>query len=215
MAYYPVNLDLRGRRCLVAGGGEVACRKVDALLEFQAKVVLISPEIVPPLKQLVEQGVIEYIKGKYHPACLDDAFLVFAATGDKETNRRIAEDAEKKGVPVNVADAPELCTFTVPAVVHRGDLTISISTGGKSPALSRSVRKELEEKYGDEMRQLTRFLGEVREYLISRISDAETRKKILSCLGETRTAEFYRRGEGKMLEEAVWCYIKEMESSEE
>lgn len=214
MAYYPINLDIEGRRCLVVGGGKVAHRKASILLSFGASVVVASPEINSPLSELVHRGEIQHLSEEYNSSHLEGVFLVYGATGDEATNRRVAREAQERGILVNIVDAPELCTFIVPSVVRRGDLTISISTGGNSPALARSLREKLEEQYGSELQELTRFLGEIRRQVFARFPDPEQRKRILSCLGDIRAADFYRRGEGEFLEEAVWAYLKELDTKE-
>jgi len=212
LAFYPASLDLKGQICLVAGGGKVAYRKVSMLLGFQASVVVVAPEVIDPLYWLAEQGEVKFIRDVYRPEYLDKVFLVFGATGNAGTNRQIAREAGERGSLVNIADSPELCTFMVPSVVNRGDLTISISTGGKSPALARSLREKMENEYGRELEELTRFLGAVRHYLISNWEDAKKRKEVLNCLGDIRAAGFYQSGDREMFEKAVWDYIKEWES---
>lgn len=158
MAYYPASLNIKGMRCLVVGGGKVAYRKATSLLSFHARVEVVAPEIISPLQDMVQQRKVKHIQEEYRSSHLDGVFLVFGATGDEETNRRIAKDAQKRNLMVNIVDAPGLCAFIVPAVLRRGDLTVSISTGGNSPALARSLREKMEEEYGPELKELTRFL---------------------------------------------------------
>lgn len=142
--YYPVFLNLKGRRVIVVGGGEVAERKVLPLLEAGARVTAIAPEVTPGLASLAHDGALELQVRPYERGDLAGADLALAATSDPQTNLAVAEEALARRIWVNVVDTPMLCSFIVPAVVRRGDLSLAISTGGKSPALARRLREELE-----------------------------------------------------------------------
>ncbi|MBF0121840.1 MAG: bifunctional precorrin-2 dehydrogenase/sirohydrochlorin ferrochelatase [Candidatus Omnitrophica bacterium] len=143
-AYYPINVDLEGRKCLVVGGGDVAERKVQTLLSFGATVTLVSPEITPKISALVKAKKIFYIKRGYQKKDLKDVFLVIAATDVPEVNAQVARHAESRNLLLNVVDVPKLCNFIVPSVVRRGPLTIGISTGGQSPMFAQMWRKKCE-----------------------------------------------------------------------
>ena len=143
-SYYPVYLSLEGKKCVVVGGGEVAWRKVETLLAAGTKVCLVSPEITPGIDELVKAGKLVHIRREYRTGDLEGAFLVIGATDNEDINRQVACDAEKTGILVNIVDVPKLCNFIVPSKVERGDLIISISTGGTSPALAKKIRKQLE-----------------------------------------------------------------------
>ena len=175
MAHYPISLNLKDRRCLVVGGGSVAERKVETLLEFGAEVTIIAPDLTPALSDLVSRRLIQHLASSYQsdpsdPTCLprsigdpSDWALVFAATDDREVNKRVFADCQSRGILVNVVDDPELCNFFVPAIVRRDDLIISISTSGKSPAMARWLREKLEKEYGPEYGQLADILGQLRD----------------------------------------------------
>jgi len=168
MPHYPINVNLAHRRCLVVGGGPVAERKVEALLEFGAEVTVIAPELTPSLSQLASGDLVRHIAASYPSdqsdvSDLSDYALVFAATDDREVNKRVFADCRDRGILVNVVDDPELCTFFVPAIVRRDDLIISISTSGKSPAMARRLRERLEKEYGPEYSQLADILGQLRD----------------------------------------------------
>jgi precorrin-2 dehydrogenase/sirohydrochlorin ferrochelatase len=141
---YPITLRLDGRRCVVVGGGSVAARKVNALVGTGADVVVVAQEVVPHLQMLADQGRLLVERRRFEPGDLDGAFLAFAATDDPKVNRAVASAARERGVPVNVADDPAGCDFTVPAVVRRGDVMVAISTGGRSPAFARHLRTDLD-----------------------------------------------------------------------
>jgi siroheme synthase (precorrin-2 oxidase/ferrochelatase) len=150
-SYYPIFLDLKGRRCVVVGGGSVAERKTGMLLEHHASVTVISPTLCQGLQHLAEQGAIQTIIRNYQAGDLEEAFLVIAATDDPCINTAIADQRGKQR-----------------ALVRRGDITIAISTAGKSPALARKIRAELENSFGVEYATLVRLVNEVRSELKSR-----------------------------------------------
>jgi precorrin-2 dehydrogenase/sirohydrochlorin ferrochelatase len=167
MNLFPVNLDIRTRKAVIVGGGEVAERKCRSLMEAEAAVTVIAPTVTPGLEALIGEGKISVFLRPYLPGDGADAHLVFAATSNRIVNRTVAQEATRLGIPVCVADAPEEGTFTSPSVVRRGDLLITISTGGKSPALARRIRQELESHYGPEYADLVDVLGELREKLLT------------------------------------------------
>lgn len=169
MSVYPVNLRLAGRECLVVGGGAVAERKAGALVAAGARVTVLSPALTPRLAALAAAGGILHKPSCWRPGAIEKYFIVICATDDSTVNRDAAAEARRGGALVNVADAPELCDFTVPSRVVRGDLVITISTGGGSPALARLLRQEIEERYGPEygacLALLARLRGDVRDHL--------------------------------------------------
>ena len=150
MRYLPVNLDIAGRRVLVVGGGQVATRKVKTLRACGALVTVVSPAFAPGLTRM--KGITR-IKRGYRKTDLRGVTLVVSAAGPQDVNRRAWEHACAAGIPINVVDQPDLCTFTVPAVLTRGDLVITISTGGGSPALSGRIREILTATIGPEDRK--------------------------------------------------------------
>lgn len=161
---------------MVVGGGSVAWRKVCSLKDAGAKVTVVSPEFCPELEK--ETG-IERIKQKYDTKFLKEAMLVVASTDDGEVNKKIYYDAVERGILVNVVDRPEFCSFIVPSSVMRGDLCISISTGGASPALSRNIRELLEKQFGDEYGEFTKLLSEMRRKILSEVKEESIRRDIL------------------------------------
>lgn len=163
--YYPIFLNIRGKRCVVVGGGLVALRKVKALIDHGAKVEVISPELCPELSQMAQNGTIRLQRRSYDSGDLEGAVIAIAATDDGETNNKVAEEARAKGVLINVVDDLEHSDFIVPAQFHRGDITIAVSTAGRSPALARKIRTKLEKDFGVEYALLVRLIGEVRSEL--------------------------------------------------
>jgi len=150
MTLYPMNLNLDRRQCLVLGGGPVAERKACALAAAGARVTVCSPRLTAGLAQLAASGQVIHLDASYTPGAIGIFFIVICATDDAIVNRQAAQEARRQGALVNVVDAPELCDFTVPAQISRGELLITVSTGGKSPALARRLREELEQHYGPE-----------------------------------------------------------------
>ena len=143
-AYYPVFLDVRDRRCVVIGGGELGEEKAVRLLDYGAKVIVISAEVTKGTQALVDDGRLTWIRRSYRRGDLEDAFIAIVAdTSNRRVNRSVYDEAGARNVPLNVIDIPNLCTWIAPAVVRRGDVVVAASTGGASPALARRFREEL------------------------------------------------------------------------
>ena len=142
--YYPVYLNLRGRRCVIVGGGTVAEGKIARLLDSGAEICVISPDATPGIRQFVADGAVRWEERTYRQGDLDGAFIAIAATNIREVNRRIFEEAEERGVMLNAVDDPPNCSFIAPSIVQRGPVTLAISTGGVSPALARKLRESLQ-----------------------------------------------------------------------
>lgn len=180
--YYPVMLDIENKNAVVIGGGEVAYRKVINLLDYGAKVLVVSEVVSKEIKSLIEEKKITYVNRNYLSDDLNNAYIVYAATDDNKVNQQIYQDAHNKNILINVVDVPVLCDFIVPATVSRGDLTISISTNGKSPLLSSKIRKELEETFGTHYETFLNIMGELREKISSEISDPKKRRTLYEAL---------------------------------
>jgi len=193
MAYYPILMDLEGKRVLVVGGGGVAERKVRTLLEFGARVDVVSLDLSPALRDLSEGGRVQWAGREFEPSHLKGATLVIAATDDAEANRRVSAACRKQGIPVNAVDQPADCTFIVPAVVRRGDLLLAVSTSGRSPALARSVREELETRFGPEYADFLALMGSVREEVLARGRDQKTNQAVFESLVQSNLLDAVRR----------------------
>jgi len=179
---YPVNLNVEGRPVLVVGGGAVASRKVLGLLEAGAEVTVVAPAFEPALEKLEARGHISLRRRSFDGDDLDGVFLAFAATDEKSVNESVSSGAARRGIPVNVADRPQLCTFTLPAVVRRGGLTIAIATDGDCPAFAGTLREELESRFGTEYGPALEFLGRLRRMLIKAEWESERIKTAVSAL---------------------------------
>ncbi len=180
-SYYPAFLNLKGKKCIVIGGGKVAERKAASLLRSGAELTVISPELTARLKKEKAKKRINHVARKYQKGDLKNAFLVIAATASHEINKRASVDAPAL---INVVDTPGLCNFIVPSVVRRGPLTIAISTSGVSPAIAKKIRKELEKLYGSRVTKHLNALKKMRTKVLSEVNDKEKRERLLKKLAE-------------------------------
>ncbi len=182
MKYYPVNLDIKNRACLVIGGGRVGTRKVKTLVDCSAAVTVVSPEISPQLEKMASDGIVTLEKRAYRDGDLEGKFLVIGATDDEVLNRRIHAAADALNTLCNIADRPEICNFILPAIVHRGDLVLAVSTSGKSPAYAKKMRKDLENQFGEEYEPFLRLMGAIRQRLLSEAHAPEAHKPLFEKL---------------------------------
>jgi precorrin-2 dehydrogenase/sirohydrochlorin ferrochelatase len=182
MKYYPVNLDMTNKRCVVVGGGDIAERKVERLLECGAQVTVVSKSLTPVLKARKKTGQMDHIDRDYEDQALDGAFMVIGATDRNYVNERISKDAMARGLLVNIVDDPDRCNFILPSLVQQGDLSIAISTGGKSPALAKKLRKELEKQYGPEYQTLLVIMGILRKRILAGDQRAADNKAVFEDL---------------------------------
>ena len=183
-AYYMACLDLRGRRCVVVGGGSVGAEKADGLLACDADVTVVSPELHDDLRALD----VTWRRGRYRRADLRDAFLVIAATSDRAVNERVHRDAEARGMLCNVADVPDLCNFILPAVHREGPIAVAVSTGGASPALAKRIRDDVAAIVTPEHAELARRLRELRPWAKDRYPTYAERRDFFEALVEEALA---------------------------
>jgi precorrin-2 dehydrogenase len=165
MGYYPIFLEMKDRRCVVVGGGAVAERKVEGLVAVGANVTVISPVITDGLRYLLTQGAIRHVAREYQASDRAGYDLVFVATDNSEINAAVFSEARSLRIWVNSADDPDHCDFILPAVIRRGDLTVAVSTGGASPAVTRAIREELDEYFTADYARFIQIAGEVRREL--------------------------------------------------
>jgi precorrin-2 dehydrogenase/sirohydrochlorin ferrochelatase len=203
---YPMLVDLTGKRCLVVGGGGVAERKVTLLIECGADVEVVSPATTSRLAVLAAAGAVRVRRRRVRASDLAGAFLVVVATDDRGVNRQVAERVRGVGGLVNVADDPEACTFLVPSVLRRGDLTIAISTGGGSPALAKKLRQRLEQTVGPEYEAYLSALRLLRERARQAIPNPEARQAVFRRAVESDLFERAARGDA----DAVAACIQEL-----
>lgn len=194
MRYYPVYLDLKGWDVTVIGGGKVAERKVRTLILSEARVTVISPDLTAGLKKLVEAGKVRYIKRRYRKGDLDHAMMILVATDDRSANEEIASSIKGANALINIADIPDKSSFILPSIIERGDLLISISTSGKSPAFAKQIRRELEKTFGREYKLFTDILGHVRKRLLEDIPSEKRRRSIFQRLVKSDILKLLKNG---------------------
>jgi len=174
--FYPLFIELRNRPVLVVGGGPIAERKVDSLLQAEAAVTLVAPDLTAHLKQLAAAGSIRTERRKFEEADLENVLLVISATDDVETQERVAALARAHGILINTVDQPRLCDFIVPAVVRHGDVIAAISTSGKSPALAAALKSKIESVVTKDAGRAASILGAIRNEVHARFTDPARRK---------------------------------------
>lgn len=192
MRYYPINLDVKDRPCLVVGGGGVGERKVRTLLDCGARITVVTPQATEYLEGLVSKGEIELETRGYQRDDLEGKFLVIGATDNEALNQTISKDAGERGMLCNIADRPEVCNFVLPAIVRQGDLLIAISTSNKSPAVARRTRKILEKEFGPEYAVLINLMGAIRQKLLAQSKSPEAHKLMFERLLDEGLLEMIR-----------------------
>jgi len=188
-SYYPVYLNLTGKAAVVIGGGSVAERKIRSLLNARADVKVISPHLTKWLEREKVKGSFKHICRFYKKGDLSRAFLVVAATDSKGINEQVSREAP---CLVNVVDKPDMCNFIVPSLVQRGHLQFAVSTSGMSPALSRSIRKELEKSYGREFSDYVKLLKLIRKEALHKIKDKKKRTAFLKSVASEKIIKLLR-----------------------
>lgn len=176
MEALPIFMKLRGRRCVVIGGGEVAARKVTMLLKAEADIHVVAPQLHEELAELAAEGVIHHQSAVFAPEQLNGACIVIAATDDADINRQVSDEAQLRGIPVNVVDAPALCTFTMPSIVDRSPVIIAVSSSGAAPVLARMIRSRLETLIPATYGRLAELAAEFREAVKQRFSTTQERR---------------------------------------
>ncbi len=193
--YYPIFLRIEQKLCLVIGGGKVAERKVQTLLESGAKVRVIAPEVTPSIEKWAEEGKIELLKRPYQPGDLEGAWLVIAATNNPEVQEQVFAEAEERRIFCNVVDQPRYCSFIVPSVVKRGRLQLAISTSGASPAVARRLREQLEETFGPEYEEFLELMARWRRIILERGLEEREKREIFEHLALAPIPQWIRRGD--------------------
>jgi precorrin-2 dehydrogenase/sirohydrochlorin ferrochelatase len=195
--FYIACLKLKGRRCLVVGGGDIGLEKVEGLLACNADVTLLAPIAHPELEDLAREGSIQWEKREYGGLeDLEGAFMVIAATDDSEVNIGVFDDAEKRAMLVNVVDVPPLCNFILPAIVRTGPLAIAISTAGASPALAKRMKRQVSELFGEEYARLAVILNDARGWAKGTLPTYQDRKEFFEGIvnGDPDPIELLRDG---------------------
>ena len=161
--YYPVYLDIENRDVVVIGGGNVCARKVETMMKYGARVTVVSPEFTDEILQWASDGCITLKRKRYDHSDLQAANIVIASTDDQSVNEQIAADCRARRIPVNVVDVTPLCEFIIPAIVEKGSVQIAVSTGGKSPALARTLKEDLNRMIGPEYAEVNDLMATLRD----------------------------------------------------
>ena len=195
MPYFPIFLDLSDHNVIVIGGGEVAERKIKNLMAYGCEIYIVSPRLTPHLRQLVAKGKAHHLSDEsLLDTLLDDALMVIAATDDAKVNTQTASRAKEHGILVNVVDKPEECTFIMPSIVKRGDLQIAISTAGKSPALAKKIRKQMDGMFGPEYCLFLELLGLLRGKILAQGRASSKNEIIFRQLVDSNLLELIKKG---------------------
>lgn len=161
--YYPIYLDIENRDVVIIGGGNVCARKAETMMKYGARVTVVSPELTDEIEGWAREGCLALRRKTYDATDLDGANIVIASTDDQTVNEQIAADCRARRIPVNVVDVTPLCEFIVPAIIETGSIQIAVSTGGKSPALARTLKEDLQRTIGPEYAEVNDALGSLRD----------------------------------------------------
>jgi len=203
--FYIACLRLKGRRCLVVGGGDVGLEKVEGLLACDADVTLVAPDAHPALQELAAEGSIRWERRPYRAGDLDGCLIAIAATDDSEINIGVFNDAEQRAMLVNVVDVPPLCNFILPAIVRTGPLAVAISTAGASPALAKRMKREIAELFGEPYATLAVLLNDVRGWAKGTLPTYQDRKEFFESIvnGDPDPIELLRAGDAAAVRELI------------
>jgi len=192
---YVINLTLTGQPALVVGAGTIAARKIDSLLDAGARVTVVAPRVGGDVERMAAGRRVTLHRRPYASGDVRHMRIVVAATDDEQVNADVSRDATGAGVLVNVVDRPALCTFTIPAVVRRGALTLAVATEGQCPACARALREELEARYGPEYDAVVQLLGRARARLRAAGWDSARIQATLADLWQAGIVDCVRRGD--------------------
>ena len=192
--YYPIFLDIEERDVVIIGGGPVCERKAETMMKYGARVTVVAPEFTEALKGWAAEGKIKIARKRYDPRDLDGASIVIASTDDEAVNTQIATDCRKRRIPVNVVDVTHLCEFIVPAIVEQGSIQLAVSTGGKSPALARTLKEDLQKFVGPEYAEVNDLLGTLRPAAKKALPTDADRKRFFDAIIAKGVVEMIREG---------------------
>jgi siroheme synthase-like protein len=201
--YYPIYIDIEDRAVLIVGGGVVCARKAETMMRYGGRVTIVSPEITGEIAAWERDGALVVNRKLYEESDLDGASIVIASTDDPCVNARVARDCRRRKVPVNVVDVTHLCEFIVPAIIEKGSIQIAISTGGKSPALGRTLKEDLQRTIGPEYAEVNDVLGTLRKEA-KRILPTDTdRKRFFDGIIAAGVLDMLRDGRKRDAYEAI------------
>ncbi len=200
---FPIYLDLSGKNCLIIGGGPVAERKVENLLEYEVNIKIVSPQVEKRIKEWSLDGSITWLPREFEEHDLDEIFMVFVATNYGSINQWVVELCRQRGILANAVDDPPNCDFFVPSLIRHNSLVVAISTEGKSPLFARKLREELEEIITPEYGEFVEILGELRTQIKKGVLDIEMRRKIFENLVNSDILSLLKAGEKEKARERI------------
>jgi siroheme synthase-like protein len=192
--YYPIYIDIEDRNVVIVGGGNVCARKAETMMKYGARVTIVSPQFTAEMEQWARDGALAILRKEYEEKDLDGASMVIASTDDQCVNGRVARDCRRRKIPVNVVDVTHLCEFIVPAIVERGSIQIAVSTGGKSPALARTLKEDLKKFVGPEYDEINQVLGTLRKGAKKTLPTDVDRKRFFDGILAEGVIEMLREG---------------------
>ena len=201
--YYPIFLDIEDRDVVIIGGGPVCERKAETMMKYGARVTVVAPEFTEQITQWAKAGALKIRKKKYDASDLDGASIVIASTDDESVNTEIASDCRKRKIPVNVVDVTHLCEFIVPAIVEQGSIQLAVSTGGKSPALARTLKEDLQKFVGPEYAEVNDLLGTLRPSAKKVLPTDVDRKRFFDGIIALGVVDMVRSGKRRQAYEAI------------
>jgi len=207
--WYPIFIKLKGKKVLVVGGGTVATRKVKKLINYYPEITIVSPKITTELQRLISKHNLKYSQRNYRKSDLKNKWIIFVATDDKDLNKQISQDAKKSGILINVVDNPAYCSFIVPSVITRGDLQIAISTSGISPLLTKTLRKKIENLFGNEYITLLKLIKKYRKVILDKFKDNKIKRKKLEELLKPSILNKIKNGDIRQAENELKKIIEE------
>ncbi len=201
MNFFPVNLNIKNKLCTIIGGGKVAERKIFNLLKYNAKLKVISKNFTENILNI--KNNVQIIKANYNKKYLTGSFMVFICTNNKSLNLEIYKHAKEINALVNSATHPELCDFTIPSVLKRGDLKITVSTNGISPALARSIKKELENHFGNEYSVLLEIMRKIRDKQLALNSNSKKNSELFYKFINSETIDLIRKNDFQTINKLI------------
>ena len=201
--YYPIYLDIEGRNVIIIGGGNVCARKAETMMRYGARVTIVAPEFTDEIEGWAREGCLALKRKLYEVADVEDAHIVIASTDDQAVNEQIAADCRARRIPVNVVDVTPLCEFIVPAIIESGSVQIAVSTGGRSPALARTLKEDLQRFIGPEYSEVNDVLGTLRDGAKSVLPTDMDRKRFFDGIIAQGILELLREGKRREAYEII------------
>jgi siroheme synthase-like protein len=201
--YYPIYIDIEDHAVLIVGGGIVCTRKAETMMRYGGRVTIVSPEITEEIAAWERDGALTVKLKKYAEADLEGASMVIASTDDQCVNARVARDCRRRRLPVNVVDVTHLCEFIVPAIIEKGSIQIAISTGGKSPALGRTLKEDLQRTIGPEYAEVNDLLGTLRKSAKEVLPTDVDRKRFFDGVIAAGVLDMLRQGQRREAFETI------------